>query len=107
MEAGPDGFIIGRFGEHVVVLDAPNLMLTSIKKRPAAENKSKKGNKMKKPAAAADVDVSCAEEQKKDDHDVELWDKPKQVDLTAHTHTQTYVQAICVHMQCALRIHHA
>ena len=61
MEKGPDGFIIGQFGKHVVVLDAPNLMLVSVptsKKRPAA-------NTMKKPAAA---DGSA--EEKADDVDV-------------------------------------
>jgi hypothetical protein len=82
MQKGPDGFIIGTFGDRVVVLDAPNLMLlprqvqnVEVKKRPA-----KNANIMKKPASA---DVSGPEENKEDDLDSALWEKPKQ----AHDNT--------------------
>ena len=103
MEKGPDGFIIGQFGKHVVVLDAPNLMLVSVptsKKRPAT-------NTMKKPAAA----VGRAEEIA-DDVDVAIvWEKPKQAhDPTLLTCTNIHMNkayTVCAHIQCALRIHHA
>ena len=104
MEKGPDGFIIGQFGKHVVVLDAPNLMLVSVptsKKRPAA-------NTMKKPAAA---DGSA--EEKADDVDVAIvWEKSKQAHdptlLTCiNTHMNTsrqYARTSNVH--CAFNAHH-
>ena len=86
MQAGPDGFILAKFGDDVVALEYPNLMLTDVKKRPAAG---------KRPAAAPtgwyDEELAPEEaeaeqqkkEQKEEDADAEpgsavSWPAPKQ-----------------------------
>ena len=94
MEKGPDGFIIGKFGKHVVVLDAPNLMLASakdIKKRPAAA--------INKKPAAADESV---EKKKTKGKDATLWDTPKQAhDLTLLTLEKARAHPMCrAHAMC-------
>jgi hypothetical protein len=105
MEKGPDGFIIGKFGKHVVVLDAPNLMLVSAqtsKETPSGKTmKVKPMKKMKKKPAAAD---GSAKEKEADVDDADIWDKPKQAhDPILLTLASMSAHPMCIH--CAFNVH--